>query len=175
MIQRSVLLFPDFPDIRDIELIRSRFDPAYTKIRPHITLVFPFYSDSSSEEIHRAVQTCITGIPAFTLTLHEISIKNTFLFLLPSAGKDSISALFHALYTGYFSPYLPPVLREEQFIPHMTIGTCTAETGRQRILEAKSLLGNYTAWIDTVYVETIEADSRSVIESRLTLCRRNTE
>lgn len=174
MIQRSVLLFPDFPDIGEIEAIRSRFDPAYTKIRPHITLVFPFYSDSSSEEIHRAVQSCITGIPAFTLTLHEISVKNTFLFLLPSAGSDSITALFHALYTGPFNAYLPSIFRQEQFIPHMTIGTCTGETGPQRLLEARSLLGNYTAWIDTVYIETIEADSRSVIESKLILCGKNT-
>jgi 2'-5' RNA ligase len=167
--RRSVLLFPGFPDEADIEHVRRLFDPAYTKIKPHITLVFPFFSEYTAEEIQTAVASCVTAVHPFILTMHEIRVKDTFIFMLPSEGGVSIAELFRALHSGLFGPYLPPILQHEEFIPHMTIGTCSPETSKQRLEQVRSLLGEYTTRIHTISVEVIGSNGEAVIESEIPL------
>lgn len=166
---RSVLIFPHFSDTVAIDQIRSRFDPAYSKIPPHITLVFPFLSQYTAGQVYDAVVSCTAGIPPFSLTLKDVVVKNSFLFMLPGKGKDSIVQLFHSMYNGLFAPYLPHVLEQEEFIPHMTVGTCTEVTAPERLSVSHALLGEYTALIDTVSVEIIGDDSQSIIESEIPL------
>ena len=169
MVMRSVLLFPRFQDTSELDQVRSMFDSAYTKIQPHITLVFPFSSFYSAEKIRTEVISGTKGIAPFNITLTDVVVKDSFLFMLPSEGKDSVKALFHALYTGLFHPFLPSVLEQEEFIPHMTIGTCSRETAQGRLSAAKAVLGKYSAFIDTVTVEIIGDDSESIIESEIPL------
>ena len=164
-LMRSVLIFPHFADTSAIDRVRSMFDPAFTKIKPHITLVFPFASIYTAEEIRDAVVSCTAGISQFKLTLSETVVKDSFLFMIPSEGRACITALFRNLHAGLFKPFLPPVLEQEAFIPHMTVGTCTPENAQERLSAARSLLREYTALIDTVSVEIIGPDSKAIIES----------
>lgn len=145
------------------------FDPAYTKVPPHLTLVFPFSSLYSAQEVRDAVVAGTTGIHPFRLTLRDIIVKGTFLFMLPSEGKVPVKSLFRSLYAGLFRPFLPPVLEQEDFIPHMTIGTCTAGTAQVRLSRVRSMLGEYTALIDTISVEIIGTDSQAIMESEIPL------
>jgi 2'-5' RNA ligase len=166
---RSVLIFPHFADTAAIDHVRSMFDPAFTKIEPHITLVFPFSSIYTADEIRDEVVSCAAGIRKFKLTLCETVVKDSFLFMIPSEGRDNVTALFRNLHAGLFKPFLPPVLEQEEFIPHMTIGTCTSENAQERLVAARSLLSEYTALIDTVSVEIIGPDSKAIIESEILL------
>lgn len=168
-IMRSVLIFPDFADSGAVDRIRSRFDPAYSKIKPHITLVFPFTSTYTAQQIHDSVVSCTEGIPPFNLTLEDVVVKDTFLFMLPGAGRTSVAELFRVLHNGLFAPYRPHVLDQEEFMPHMTIGTCTEETAGERLSEARAALGKYTAFIDTLSVEIIGPGSQAIIESEIPL------
>lgn len=168
-ITRSVLIFPHFEDSTAVDQVRSRFDPACSKIQPHITLVFPFSSAFNAQQIRDAVVSCTEGIHPFHLTLRDVVVKDSFLFMLPCEGRTSVANLFRALHSGLFAPYLPPVLEQEEFMPHMTIGTCTAENAQERLAAARASLGEYTAFIDTVSVEIIGDDSRAIIESEIPL------
>ena len=49
--KRSIVIFPEFSNSRDIQSLRREFDPLAFKIAPHITLVLPFESDLSSEDL----------------------------------------------------------------------------------------------------------------------------
>jgi 2'-5' RNA ligase len=169
MFMRSVLIFPHFADTAAIDHVRRMFDPAYTKIEPHITLVFPFSSIYTADEIRNAVVSCAAGISRFKLTLRKTVVKDSFLFMIPSEGRDSVTALFKNLHAGLFKPFLPSVLEQEEFIPHMTVGTCTPENAQERLAAARSLLSEYTALIDTVSVEIIGPDSKAIIESEILL------
>lgn len=169
MIMRSVLIFPHFADTAAIDHIRSMFDPAFSKIEPHITLVFPFSSIYTADEIRNAVVSCAAGIRKFKLTLCETVVKDSFLFMIPSEGRESVTALFRNLHAGLFKPFLPPVLEQEAFIPHMTVGTCTPENAQERLTAARSLLSEYTDCIDTISVEIIGPDSKAIIESEILL------
>jgi 2'-5' RNA ligase len=168
-VMRSVLLIPRFSDSAGIEQVRREFDPAYEKVKPHITLVFPFSSVFTSMQVRDAVVSCMAGISPFCLTLSDVIVKGSFLFLLPVEGKDIVIKMFRSLYNGLFSPYIPHILLQEEFIPHMTIGTCTEESAQVRLAAARSMLGKYTAFIDTVSVEIIGDNSQSIIESEIPL------
>jgi hypothetical protein len=53
-LKRSIIIFPQFGnDTNLIQNIRHQYDPLASKIAPHITLVFPFESEISSEAYRR--------------------------------------------------------------------------------------------------------------------------
>ena len=56
MKKRAILIFPEFNNIHEIEVIRKQYDPLYEKIAPHITLVFPFESEMSSNQVLQHVE-----------------------------------------------------------------------------------------------------------------------
>lgn len=45
------MIFPQFNNIEIINEIRHRYDPLANLLRPHITLVFPFESDMTNDEV----------------------------------------------------------------------------------------------------------------------------
>ena len=48
---RTVMIFPEFENMYVIDPVRNRYDPLAKLVRPHITIVFPFESDMSNEEL----------------------------------------------------------------------------------------------------------------------------
>nr|WP_125578002.1 2'-5' RNA ligase family protein [Lapidilactobacillus mulanensis] len=68
-IQRSVIIFPNFAGIERVETICQQLDPLFAKIRPHISLVFPFDSDLSTLEIGRHLTARLKTTTEFPLTL----------------------------------------------------------------------------------------------------------
>lgn len=53
MIERCIMIFPEFENMSVINGIRDKYDPLAKYVRPHITLVFPFQSDISSIELKK--------------------------------------------------------------------------------------------------------------------------
>ena len=50
--KRDILIFPKFDNIELIKNIRKKYDPLYSLIMPHITLVFPFSDNISNQELN---------------------------------------------------------------------------------------------------------------------------
>ena len=48
---RTIMIFPEFENMEIIDNIRKQYDPLAELVRPHITLVFPFESQISNEEL----------------------------------------------------------------------------------------------------------------------------
>jgi len=51
MKKRTIMIFPEFDNMKFIDQLRQKYDPLANKVRPHITLVFPFESDMLKHEI----------------------------------------------------------------------------------------------------------------------------
>ena len=45
------MIFPEFNNMQIIDDIRTKYDPLAKLVRPHITLVFPFESEMSDEDV----------------------------------------------------------------------------------------------------------------------------
>ena len=169
MIIRSVLIFPTFDNMNEIQEIRKLYDPVFSKVEPHVTLVFPFHSDLPKQLIYDFVKETCKHFEPFKIHFSEIIDKGDFIFLVPSEGREKVIELHKALYSGPFSDFLPDILRKEEFIPHITIGKkiLDDETGQMKMI--KERMTEYETTIEKVSVEVINEDKESVIESEIML------
>lgn len=122
MTKRAVVIFPKCQGMKLIGDIRDKYDPLANFILPHITLVFPFESDDSKEEIDQKLQLSLCGQSSFIIKLKGIT-KNidsygNYLFLNVTHGGPKIKNLHEVLYSGLFKENL----RIENYIPHITVG-----------------------------------------------------
>lgn len=67
MKERTIMIFPQFDNIEKINEIRCKYDPLSDLVRPHITLVFPFKNEITSEYLSEQIRVCI-HIDSFTLS-----------------------------------------------------------------------------------------------------------
>jgi len=90
--KRAIVLFPKFNNIDSIQAVRERFDPLASFIAPHITLVFPFECELSTQEIGDHVRRAIEGVKRFPVQLSSVTgdFRDGYLFLNVKRGNDSI-------------------------------------------------------------------------------------
>lgn len=90
-----------------IDALRAKYDPLVHLIPPHITLVFPFNSDITTNLLNEHLQQCLVGVKPFRLVLAGIiGAEDEYLFLNVKVGNDAIIQLHDRLYTGILREYL---------------------------------------------------------------------
>ncbi|MFD3450214.1 2'-5' RNA ligase family protein [Microbacteriaceae bacterium 4G12] len=166
--QRSVLIFIKSDNLQDIEKIRQKHDPLYNLVPPHITLVFPFESEISNEQLKQHIIENIKGIDAFNIHADNVVTNHgEYLFLQIKEGKEKIITLHDRLYQGRLQPFL----REDiPYVPHITVGRKNNELDALEVaksippLKTKSLF-----MIHKITVESIGMNNESIIEFELLL------
>lgn len=73
MIERCIMIFPEFNNMKIIDEIRERYDPLASHVRPHITLVFPFYSDINSDKLKEHIEHVLSEIRPFKIALKGVT------------------------------------------------------------------------------------------------------
>lgn len=107
-----------------IREIRKQFDPNFTKIGPHFTLLFGC-AEVSFNDYCKHVARIAEKTDAFQFHCNQVSPEadyfssDGYLFLTPEKGRRNIQALHDHLYSGIMSPYLK---LDIPFIPHITVG-----------------------------------------------------
>lgn len=170
---RCIHLFPEVEGIDVINRIRSKYDPLYTKIQPHITLVFPFISDLSGEELEEHIRTVLSGEKEFEIELQGIRAVESFgyyLYLDVIKGEELIKHLHQKLYSGVLSDIKPLWLDTNPYTPHMTVGKFES---RDFMLEAEkscnTVKQKFKSFIKQVWVEEIDLNDNSIIELKVDL------
>jgi 2'-5' RNA ligase len=165
---RAVHIFPEFTNQHLIDELRVRYDPLQGLIPPHITLVFPFAADVSSDELAHHLSETAARFAPFAIALQGVTgAEGWYLFLNVKVGNDSIIALHDALYTGPLQGFLD---RAHTYIPHLTVGRCEDDASWQRALaETEAITERFETVVDELVLERIEADGRSVVEWRVSL------
>ena len=70
---RTIMIFPEFENIDVINDIREKYDPLADLVLPHITLVFPFDSELTNEELKFHLKKCLNNIKPFKVKLEGFS------------------------------------------------------------------------------------------------------
>lgn len=70
---RTIMIFPDFENIEEIDKIRNKYDPLAKLVRPHITIVFPFDIEMSNDDLSQILDTRLNGIEPFEIELQGFS------------------------------------------------------------------------------------------------------
>ena len=53
------MIFPQFDNIDVINSIRNKYDPLAKLVKPNITLVFPFDSEITNEQLEEVLNSCV--------------------------------------------------------------------------------------------------------------------
>ena len=168
MAKRVIVIFPKFERLGLIEQIRSMFDPLATSTEAHITLVFPFESNVSSEQLHSHIKDATRNIQPFQLKLQGITgHEGEYLFLNVKRGNDQIIELHDKLYTGVLAPYL---LHSHTYVPHLTVGRLPDnDSFCHALAKIKEFTATFETQIKEISVCSIQADGSDQIDFTVAL------
>ena len=170
--KRSIVIFPEFTNVHVIHDIRTKYDPLAEKVAPHVTLVFPFDSDLTQDEIVGELKNSLADITAFPLQLQGFSIQDEeYVFLNVVEGDIGLINLHIALYKGLLSSYLNTTIK---YVPHLTVGRFTNKAKlHQAYEECCKIEQTFSCIVNKISIEEIRGDDTSVIECDIGLADNN--
>ena len=165
---RTIMIFPQFDNMEIIDEIRDRYDPLAKLVRPHITLVFPFESEMTNDEVEEKLNCSLKNFGPFELVMHGFSkTENNYLFLDVEKGSDMIESIHDDLYSNHFQEFFPGF--KEYYLgvpytPHMTVGKLNS---KEELNDAYEYVRNIDVRFQTVVkkvsVEMIGEHEESII------------
>ncbi|KPU56190.1 2'-5' RNA ligase family protein [Bacillus wiedmannii] len=165
---RTILLFLNDMSINEIENIRKKHDPLFGLIPPHITIVFPFESSISNDELKLHILKLSKGIQEIEIEFaNQISGEGEYLFLRVEKGQKQIEELHDLLYTGALLQFLK---EDIPYIPNVTVGRkeCT-ELAAEVAKDIHNFPEKLQCIVDRVSVERIGENGESIIEFEVPL------
>ncbi len=165
---RTILLFLNKISINEIEAIRLKHDPLFGLIPPHITIVFPFKSNISNDELKSHILNLSRGVGKIEIEFaNRITSVGNYLFLEVERGKEQITKLHDMLYTEPLRQFLK---EDIPYIPHVTVGRKeSAELAAEVAEDIHSLPEKLQCVIDRISVERIGENEESIIEFEVPL------
>ncbi|MBQ3423118.1 MAG: 2'-5' RNA ligase family protein [Romboutsia sp.] len=172
--RRTIMIFPQFNNIDEIECIREKYDPLFNHIKPHITLVFTFESDIIAKELKGHMMLVLKEIKPFELSMDKIEAVDNqlgrYLFLLPHKGTEYIKKISSVLYTGILEEYKPQWLNKDTYMPHMTIGCFDSKEQLDKAYEEVNAVNHrFIATINKVSAEIIDENEDSIVDIEVDL------
>jgi 2'-5' RNA ligase len=117
--RRAVVWFPSFANATPIDRFRSQYDPLGNVMPPHVTLVFPFHSRLTLDQLTAHVQKVVRAWPAFPVVMNGVwTAQNEFVGVGAQVGKDALTEMHDRLYRGPLAEFLRP---EFEYEPHITL------------------------------------------------------
>ena len=121
--RRAVVWFPQFCNQCMIDEFRGSRDPLGNLIAPHISLVFPFHSRLTLDQLSAHVQKVVRRWPPFPVVMNgSWSAQNEFVGLATQVGRDALAEMHDRLYLGPLNEFLRP---EFEYEPHITLARAT--------------------------------------------------
>ena len=162
---RTILIFPEFDNIERIEQIRKKYDPLAQLIKPHITIVFPFESQMSNEELRQILQNRLKNIKPFDVELTGFSKQadqyGNYLFLNIVKGENEISTIHHLLYENELKEFdsgLP-------YTPHLTVGKRPSMQALEDAFhEIEEVNAVFQTIVEKIAVEMIGENEESIVQ-----------
>ena len=162
---RTIMIFPEFDNMQIIDDIRNKYDPLAKLVRPHITLVFPFESDMSNEDVAAILDARLTNTFPFEVELKGFSKHSdpsgNYLFLDIVNGKENIIQIHDELYKFEFKNF---DLWGSDYIPHITVGKLSSENEMNEAYESiKGIDDSFRTVVNKISVEMIGENEESII------------
>ncbi|TCW57880.1 2'-5' RNA ligase superfamily protein [Bacillus thuringiensis] len=170
---RTILLFLNDMSTNGIEDI-SRHDPLCGLIPPHITVVFPFESSISNDELKLHILKLSKGIQEIEIEFaNQITSEGEYLFLRVEKGQKQIEELHDLLYTRALLQFLK---EDIPYIPHVTVGRKeSAELATEATKDIHSFHEKLQCVINRISVERIGENGESIIEFEVPLQKKLTK
>ena len=149
-------------ELGPINRLRSKYDPQFRLIAPHITIMFPTPDSIGESSLVSHIESVLRCWESFPIRLKGLQQSwDEYLFLLLNKGEGDVIRLHEEIYAGLPSEYRNEV---RPFIPHMTLGVFTGknEEYAQALKEAERLNLDYECMLDRLHLIKVN-DERSQI------------
>lgn len=117
--------------------VRRRFDPDYTVIDSHVTVVFPFRSEKQIDDIASVIRRTTQTIAPFQVELSSIGdFYPSFPLIFWAVNRDNaLGELYKNLYAA-----IDLALPHKHFVPHVTVAR---EISPHRVVLVKEEIVSY--------------------------------
>ena len=161
---RTIMIFPELENIEIIDSIRKKYDPLADLVRPHITIVFPFESEMSNDELAAVLDERLKDIPSFDLELRGFGKQSEafgdFLFLNLVKGTEWIVKMHDRFYSNEFKQFF----MDYPYSPHMTVGKLsTVEELEEAFGSVQTIEDSFKTKVTKISVEMIGEHEESII------------
>jgi 2'-5' RNA ligase len=165
---RAIHIFPEFNNSEILDNYRKKYDPLYNLINVHITLVFPFKSKLTHNDVKEHIRGVLLGVESFKISFHGFSKSSDgHIFLNVIDGFEELVRLNDKLYSGILSNFRN---KDIEYSPHITIGKIEKEEELDSILfDLNSLNLFFKDNIRIIYTEIIDSKGNSIVESKFLL------
>jgi len=130
-----VYLPPELEEV--VASLRERFDPDYNLISTHISLVFPFETNKTIDELSKIIRSVVLQTISFTIQFASIGdfYPHTPVIYWRIKENEELNILHKRLYAGLDLP-----LPHRTFIPHVTVGK---EISQHRVVLVKDVIASF--------------------------------
>lgn len=165
---RAIHIFPGFDNIHILDRLRAKYDPLFGRIHPHITLVFPFESELTDDDLAAHLQCCAHRLSPFELRMQGITKEDEgYLFLNVVSGRNELIRLHDELYGGHLQMHLR---RDIPYRPHLTVGRLEDERNlATAFAEASSCQETFQTTVCEIVMEQIDDQGNSHVTSTVPL------
>lgn len=162
---RTIMIFPEFKNMGIIKDIREKYDPLANLVLPHITLVFPFESELTNEELKLHLQRSLRDIQPFKIELAGFSKQEdrygNYLFLNVVQGADIIKNIHNMLYSDKLKQFYTG---NDNYVPHMTVGKLSSLELLDKAFDDVSMCDDkFNTIVKKISVEMIGEHEESII------------
>jgi 2'-5' RNA ligase len=168
MKERSIHIQPKFRDIELIENVRKKYDPLFHLIPPHITIIFPFKSNITTEELKTHVASKIANQRKFEISLKKaisFNAEDSNVYFKIDQGKENILTLHDLLYSDLLEQYKD---YSKYYTPHLTIGNLSnhMEGKIEIISRLNECFENieFVTHVTDITCEIIDDDQKSIVD-----------
>lgn len=154
--RRAIVWFPQFSNQIIIDRFRGTHDPMAQTLPPHVTLVFPFHSRLTLDQLTAHAQKVLRAWPSFPVVMHGLwSAQNEFIGVGSQVGTDAMIEIHDRLYRGPLAEFLRP---EFDFLPHITLAKA-AQPNQFESLSNAAMIVTRESFRDLMRSVTIIRDS----------------
>jgi len=153
-------------EIGPINRLRSKYDPQFRLIAPHITIMFPTPDSIGKRSLVSHIESVLHRWEPFPIRLKGLQQSwDEYLFLLLNKGEGDVLRLHYEIYTGALSEY-----RDElrPFIPHVTLGAFSekSEEYAPALKEAERLNLDYECMLDRLDLIKVNDERSQIVWSK---------
>ncbi|MDP4147682.1 MAG: 2'-5' RNA ligase family protein [Bacillota bacterium] len=164
MNSRTIMIFPEFENVNVINDIRKKYDSLADLVLPHITLVFPFDSDMTNEELNIHLKEILSYVLSFKIELEGFSKQQdrygNYLFLNVGQGMDVIKSIHDVLYKDKLKKFDAGY----DYVPHMTVGKVfSVELIDKAFDDVNKCKDKFSTVVKKISVEMIGEHEESII------------
>ena len=153
-------------ELGPINRLRSKYDPQFRLVAPHITIMFPTPDSIGERSLVSHIESVSHRWKPFPIRMKGLQQSwDEYLFLLLNKGEEDVIRLHEEIYAGLLSEYRSEV---RSFIPHVTLGVFTRkdEEYAQALKEAERLNLDYECMLDRLHLIKVNDERSQIVWSK---------